>query len=131
MKFNLPDYVILIVEDLDITLRFYTEVLGLKLGHRSGDYAQMDTGSTRLAFYTRSAMSETIGISLIKPCENMKAFEIGFKVENVDETYKMLLKKGIKGLAPPKTQDWGQRTAYVADPDGNLIELVENQKAYR
>jgi catechol 2,3-dioxygenase-like lactoylglutathione lyase family enzyme len=56
-QFNLsaPDYVILIVEDLDRALRFYVNVLGLQLGHRSGDYAQLDTGATRLALYTRSA----------------------------------------------------------------------------
>lgn len=66
MKFKRPDYVILIVEDLNLTLKFYTKILGLKLSHYSGDYAQMDTGTTRLGFYTRRAMSETIGKNLSK-----------------------------------------------------------------
>jgi len=35
MKLAVPDYVILIVEDLDRALRFYTDVLELRLGHRT------------------------------------------------------------------------------------------------
>jgi hypothetical protein len=27
---------------------------------------------------------------------------------------------------PPTTRSWGQRTAYVRDPDGNLIELAQD-----
>jgi catechol 2,3-dioxygenase-like lactoylglutathione lyase family enzyme len=57
VELTAPDYMILIVEDLDRALHFYTGVLGLRLGHRSGDYAQLDTGATRLALYTRSAMA--------------------------------------------------------------------------
>lgn len=126
MKFKRPDYVILIVEDLDLTLKFYTEILGLQLSHRSGDYAQMDTGTTRLGFYTRRAMSETIGKSLVKPYKNMNCFEIGIKVDDVDITYNELILKGVKGIKTPTNHHWGQRTAYVADPDGNLIELAQD-----
>jgi catechol 2,3-dioxygenase-like lactoylglutathione lyase family enzyme len=59
MELIRPDYVVLIVEELDRALRFYTEVLGLRLGHRSGEYAQFDMGTTRLALYTRAAMTKS------------------------------------------------------------------------
>lgn len=42
--------VILYVEDLDRTLKFYTEVLGLQKKDQMGDYLEMDTGSTTLSF---------------------------------------------------------------------------------
>src|SRR5437868_13501346 len=64
VELTAPDYMILIVEDLDRALHFYTGVLGLRLGHCFGDYAQLDTGATSLALYTRSAMAETLGLSL-------------------------------------------------------------------
>ena len=69
LNLSAPDYLILIVEDLDRALGFYVDVLGLRLGHRSGDYAQLDTGTTRLALYTRSAMAKTLGMSLDRPCQ--------------------------------------------------------------
>lgn len=126
MKLNLPDYVILIVEDLDRTLRFYTEVLGLSLGHRSGDYVQLATGATRLGFYTRDAMAKTLGLSLQPPDQSAPGFEIGFKVPDVDSAFAELVSKGASSVTPPITRPWGQRTAYIRDPDGHLIELAED-----
>lgn len=126
MKLSVLDYVILIVDDLDRALNFYTEVLGLRLGHRSGDYAQMDTGTTRLGFYTRDAMSKTLGMSLKYPENEVPAFEIGFKVADVDDAYKELVANGASPVTSPITRPWGQRTAYVRDPDGHLIELAQD-----
>lgn len=126
MKLTAPDYVILIVEDLDRALRFYTEVLGLTLGHRSGEYAQLDTGSTRLGLYTRSAMAKTLGRSLTPPPPEMLGFEIGFKVADVDAGFSELVARGATAVVPPTDRFWGQRTAYVRDPDGHLIELAQD-----
>ena len=60
MRFRQPDYVVLVVENLDRALAFYTSVLGLELGHRSGPFAQLATGATRLALFERAAMAETL-----------------------------------------------------------------------
>lgn len=125
MELTAPDYVVLIVDDLDRALRFYNEVLGLKLGHRSGDYAQLDTGATRLALYTRSAMATTLGMSLEAPRPAAPGFEIGFKVADVDAAVNELIARGVSSVVPPTDRFWGQRTAYVRDPDGHLIELAQ------
>jgi lactoylglutathione lyase len=126
MQLTAPDYVILIVENLDRSIEFYTDTLGLKLGHRSGDYAQFDTGATRLALYTRNAMATTLGISLHTPETNAPGFEIGFKVADVDAAVGELLARGATAAVPPTDRFWGQRTAYVKDPDGHLIELAQD-----
>ena len=126
MELTAPDYVILIVEDLDRALGFYTGVLGLRLGHRSGDYAQLDTGATRLALYTRNAMANTLGMSLQAPDAHAPGFEIGFKVADVDAAIDELIARGATLVAPPTDRFWGQRTAYVRDPDGHLIELAQD-----
>jgi catechol 2,3-dioxygenase-like lactoylglutathione lyase family enzyme len=101
------------------------DVLGLELNHRSGPYAQLRTGATRLAMYERSAMEETLGMGLTAPAENAPGFELGFFVTNVDNAYAELVISGATAVTPPADRAWGQRTAYVRDPDGNLIELVE------
>ena len=61
------DYTVLIVEDLDRSIQFYTEVLGIELSHRSGGYAQLITGPTRLALYTREAMAATLDRAIEPP----------------------------------------------------------------
>jgi lactoylglutathione lyase len=126
LELSLPDYVVLIVEDLDRALNFYTTVLGLQLGHRSGDYAQLNTGATRLAFYTREAMAKTLGFQLKPPGDEESGFEIGFKVEDVDAAFLEIVQMGARAARRPATRPWGQRTAYVRDPDGHLIELVQD-----
>ena len=126
MKLAVADYVILIVEDMDRALRFYTDVLGLRLGHRSGDYAQLDTGATRLGLYTRGAMGKTLGMSLKPPAHDAPGFEIGFKVPDVEEVFSELVGRGASAVMPPTDRPWGQRTAYVRDPDGHLIELAQD-----
>jgi lactoylglutathione lyase len=129
VKLAAPDYVILIVRDLDRALDFYTGVLGLGLGHRSGDYAQLQTGATRLALYTRSAMEKILAMALDPPPANAPGFEIGFKVADVDAAFAELVARGAPPAAPPTDRFWGQRTAYVRDPDGHLIELAQDLRA--
>jgi lactoylglutathione lyase len=126
MELIAPDYLILIVEDLERALRFYTEVLGLRLGHRSGDYAQLDTGATRFALYSRAAMAKTLGMSLEAPPKNAPGFEVGFKVLDVDSAFNELIARGAHPVVAPIDRFWGQRTAYISDPDGHLIELAQD-----
>ena len=126
MKLERPDYVVLVVESLEASLTFYTRTLELELGHRSGAYAQLATGATRLALYERGAMARTLGRPLRAPDPDAPGFEIGFKVDDVDEAYARLVGLGARPVAEPVTRPWGQRTAYVADPDGHLVELAQD-----
>jgi lactoylglutathione lyase len=128
LNLSAPDYLILIVEDLDRALGFYVDLLGLRLGHRSGDYAQLDTSTTRLALYTRSAMAKTLGMALDPPAPSAPGFEVGFKVADVDAAFSELIARGAQPVVPPTDRFWGQRTAYVRDPDGHLIELAQDLK---
>ncbi|MFN0092976.1 MAG: VOC family protein [Acidimicrobiales bacterium] len=131
MQLDAPDYVVLVVEDLDRALAFYTGVLGLPLGHRSGPYAQLATGRTRLALYLRSAMADTLGAPAAPPDPDRPGFELGFKVGDVDAAFAELTAAGAAAVTPPTDRAWGQRTAYVRDPDGHLIELAEDARRPR
>ncbi len=130
MKLETLDYVVLIVADLDRSISFYTELLGLTLQHRTDTYAQIEAGTTRLGLYTRQAMEQTLGVALgLAPgaaCDAVPAFELGFKVADVDAAHSELVAAGASSAAPPTTRPWGQRTAYLRDPDGNLIELAQD-----
>jgi len=126
MRLAAPDYVILVVVDLDRAVRFYADALGLPLDHRSGPYAQFATGATRVALYEREAMAATLGVDALRPpAPDAPGFELGFKVDDVDAAYEELVAAGAEPATPPRDRPWGQRTAYVRDPDGHLIELAQ------
>jgi lactoylglutathione lyase len=124
--FQAPDYVVLVVQDLDRSLGFYCDLLGLPLGHRSGSFAQLATGATRVALYERSAMAAMLGRELEPPSPEAAGFELGFKVEDCDTAYDELVSGGATPAVPPTDRAWGQRTAYVRDPDGHLVELAQD-----
>lgn len=125
MELTAPDYLVLVVTDLDRSLAFYVDLLGLPLGHRSGPYAQLATGTTRLALYERHAMAETLGRPLRAPDPDAPGFELGFKVAGLDAVHAELVAGGAAAVASPTDRPWGQRTSYLRDPDGHLVELVD------
>jgi lactoylglutathione lyase len=126
MTVAMLDYVVLLVRDIDRSIGFYTEVLGIRLRHRADAYAQLETGGTRLGLYTRAAMERTLGTTLEEPSPAAPAFEIGFKVPDVDRAFAEITARGAPAAAAPADRPWGQRTAYVRDPDGNLVELAQD-----
>ncbi len=126
MHLEILDYVVLIVTDLEQSLSFYTETLGLELQHRAEKYAQINAGTTRLSLYTRDAMQETLGVALEPPSLASPSFELGFKVPDCDAAFSELVASGAPAVTEPTTRPWGQRTAYIRDPDGNLIELAQD-----
>ena len=125
MKIVRFDYTVLIVSDLDRALDFYIDILGIPLGHRAGGYAQLRTGPTRLSLYTREAMQETLGHPITAPDPAAPGFEIGFIVDDVDAVYADFVERGAASAVPPTDREWGQRTAYLRDPDGHLVEIVQ------
>jgi lactoylglutathione lyase len=126
VRFGAPDYVVIVVEDLDRALHFYCDLLGMPLAHRSGSFAQLATGVTRVALYERPAMATTLGRELTPPAPDAPGFELGFKVDDCDAAYEELVAAGATADVPPTDRPWGQRTAYMRDPDGHLVELAQD-----
>lgn len=127
IKFSSLDYVILVVSDLSRSVTFYQDVMGMPLKHRAAEYAQFSIENIRFGLYTQEAMAATLGKKL--PALTGGSCEIGFKVDNVDDAYKQLTERGAKPITPPTTRRWGQRSAYIADPDDHLIELAQQLHA--
>lgn len=118
------DYLVLVVTDLDRSVRFWRDVLGVEHQHTSGDYAQFRLGDTRLGLFVDRAMSDTLGREVRVPERGAAGFEVGFVVDDIDAVYAQLVAEGAEAVTAPADRPWRQRTAYVADPDGYLIELV-------
>ncbi|WP_303922212.1 glyoxalase/bleomycin resistance/extradiol dioxygenase family protein, partial [Treponema berlinense] len=51
--------------------------------------------------------------------------------EEVDSEYAKAVEKGAQSVLEPTTEPWGQRTCYIADPEGNLIEIGSFNKQFR
>ncbi|WP_161879804.1 VOC family protein [Alkalibacterium sp. MB6] len=116
-------YIILYVSDLNQSLIFYRDLLGLPVIMQQGTYIEFKTGETILSINTREDVKEITGLSVPVKNVSSQTFELGFVVEDVALTIDFLRQRGVTILKKPVVKPWGQTVAYVEDPDGHFIEI--------
>lgn len=117
-------YTILYVPDVPATLTFYEAAFGLKTRflHESGDYGELETGSTALAFSAHSLMQQ-LGKNPQTANAHAPSFEIALCTPDVPAALARAIAAGAKAMRPVEVMPWGQTIAYVADTNGFLVEL--------
>ena len=128
------DGVGLFVNDMATMVRFYRDVLGFEI-KESEDAVNvyLIKDGTLFMLYERKNFEKMTS----RKYEYLKGlnghFEIALYVdtfEEVDEEYAKAVNKGATSVLEPTTEPWGQRTFYIADPEGNLIEIGSFNKAF-
>ena len=114
----------LLTPDLPRLEAFYTQALGLAVALRWDELGIvfLDAGGIQLelcridgAGAPPHALDEGVGLN-----------HVAFGVARLDATYAELLAHGARPVSPPQ-QYRSLRIAFLADPDGNVIELVEEK----
>jgi uncharacterized glyoxalase superfamily protein PhnB len=121
-------YTIVYVDDVAATLTAWEAAFGLtrKFLHPSGEYGELDTGATTLAFagraFGRGHFTDEVTLAMFDgpPAR----FEIGLVTEDVAAAWEVALKNGMTAVVPPAEKPWGQTVAWVRDPEGILVELA-------
>ncbi|WPB79602.1 VOC family protein [Archangium violaceum] len=119
-------YVILYVANVPATVDFYEKAFGLqrRFLHESGQYAEMETGATALAFAAEEmAKDNGLTVRFNRAKEDAAAVEVALVTPDVKAAYERAVKAGAGAAQPPKQKPWGQTVAYVRDLDGVLVEL--------
>ncbi len=121
MKFR---YTILYVKDVAESLSFFETAFGFrtKMLHEGGDYGELDTGGTILAFSSRELMKR-LGKKPGAPDPASPVFEIALETDDVTAGVARALEAGAKLESEPACMDWGQTIAYVSEPNDFLIEI--------
>lgn len=117
-------YTILYVEDVAASLAFYRAAFGLETRflHESGDFGELETGSTALAFSSRRLMTQ-LGKHPARPDPATPCGEIALITPEVPAALARALAAGARLIQDVEHMPWGQTVAYVADPDGFLVEI--------
>lgn len=115
--------------DMDRMVPFYRDTLGFQTQWDGGDFAELETagGALSLWLYSRKKFVQAIGESYIPPKGINQTFEIALwlpSFADVDAEYERLSKLELCfPTGEPITYPFGIRNFYIADPEGNLLEI--------
>lgn len=116
----------LLADDVPAMRDFYRDVLGFAVESDRGNYVEFASEGVRFAVCRREIMKDATGNDVYDRPARGQAVELAFPVASaaaVDETYRRLVDQGAAAVKEPADMPWGQRTAFFADPAGNIHEL--------
>ncbi len=117
----------LLVEEMPRALGFYRDTLGLTVAADLGGFVELNANEHfLLSLFERGAMQESEPGIPISPVAGQHAALV-FEVKGLDAYCADLRAKGVE-IASGETDhpEWGLRTAFLRDPDGNLLCLYES-----
>ena len=125
---------VLFVDDMATMIRFYRDVLGFEIKEAEDAVnVYLIKDGTLFMLYERKNF-EKMTSRKYKYLKGLNGhFEIALYVdtfEEVDIEFAKAVSKGATPILEPTDEPWGQRTCYIADPEGNLIEIGSFNKPF-
>lgn len=115
------------VDDMKTMVEFYKNVLGFEINWDGEEpNVMLSKDGTLFMFYGRNDFEKMTSKRFNYASGINGHYEIALSVpkyDDVDLVYKEVISKGAESVMEPTTEPWGQRTCYIADPEGNLIEI--------
>ena len=124
----------LLVNDMARMIRFYRDVLGFEIMEKEDtENVYLVKDGTLFLLYGRKDFEKMTNhqYEYVKGLNGHS--EIALYVDTfkeVDEAFAKAVANGAEPVLEPTTEPWGQRTCYIADPEGNLIEIGSWDKPY-
>lgn len=124
----------LLVNDMGKMIRFYRDVLGFEIKeNEDAENVYLVKDGTLFLLYGRKDF-EKLTDREYKYVKGLNGHsELALYVDTfaqVDQEYEKAISNGATAVMKPTTEPWGQRTCYIADPEGNLIEIGSWNKPY-
>lgn len=120
-------YVILYVEDVEKSMAFYQNTFNipLKFITPEKDYGELLTGETSLSFASAALANSNIKQGFLSSQSAKKPFgiELGFTTDSVEDLLEKAIKNGAVLYENISVKPWGQKVAYIKDPNNYLVEI--------
>lgn len=104
-----------VVKDMERSVAFYRDVLGLKLLFQTPGWSSLDAGNVQVGLHSESEHLK------VHPTESA---QLGFYVDDIHQAVARLKSSGVHVLMPPKQEEFGWLSVFT-DPDGYHIQLCQ------
>ena len=111
------------VGDMEASLKFYQEIVGLRLTRRFNEIAGTD-----LAFLGDDQTQLELIVGKGEPYSG-GGVSLGFMVDDLDEKMAFVKQRGIAVHSGPFAPIPRTRIFFVQDPDGFLVQFVEQKES--
>jgi lactoylglutathione lyase len=115
------------VKDMATMVRFYRDVLNFEIREdENTSNVLLEKDGTLFLLYRRTDFEKMTNRTFEYANGINGHYEVALSVDNyeaVDLTFQEVVSKGAIPVMEPTTEPWGQRTCYISDPEGNLIEI--------
>ncbi len=119
----------LFVKDIEISKRFYTDVLGLKIDMDFGKNVIFKNGFAIWEIRKNHIIPTELGLDKISDA-SVNRFELYFETENISRVLSILKNNNVRFLHEIHEESWGQQTIRFFDPDNHLVEIGESMKQF-
>jgi len=120
-------YTIVYVPQVAESLSFFERAFGLsrRFLHESGDYGELETGETTLAFASLALGKVNCPDGFVSASASAQplGFELALVTPEVTASQAKALDSGAVEVKAPEAKPWGQVVSYVRCPDGTLVEI--------
>ncbi|MHA2028118.1 MAG: VOC family protein [Candidatus Kariarchaeaceae archaeon] len=124
------DLIGIVTQNLISMTEFYRNVMGFPIELQLENYVEFKHEGVRFALTTTDVMKKVTSHPSYDEQPRGHKFELAFgpftSPSDVDKVYGEITSKGATSITPPADMPWNQRTAFFADPDGNIHELFAN-----
>lgn len=113
--------IMIVVRDMERSVKFYRDVLGLKLLFKQSNWSQFDAGTILIGLHPEGEevkVSPTSGSSF------------GIYVDDITRTAAEIKRRGGNVAIEPRNEPFG-RWALLKDPDGYNIQIIEMSRGLR
>ena len=96
---------------------FYRDVLDMKPVSQRDGFMAFQFGDLRLTISTHSEVDDG--------AKDPLRIMVNLAVDDIHSEYQRLRRKGVEFLREPEKEHWGGYVATFKDPDGNVLQLLQ------
>lgn len=118
-------WITVFTDKMDESLKFYTEVAGLKIDSR---FSPDENTDIAMLGNPESAKIELLDRKGYPPVKNCKGISLGLRVESLEDMLEKVKKHGIAVNSGPVSPSPGLSFFMVSDPNGVTVQFVEEKR---